>query len=52
MGKLSILKEFLGFLKENKKTWMIPIVIILLILGLLMVLGQGSALAPFIYTIF
>lgn len=52
MGKLSILKEFMSFLKVNKKTWMIPIVIVLIILGLLIVLGQGSALAPFIYTIF
>ncbi len=52
MSKLSIVSEFFEFLKEHKKFWMIPIVIILLVLGLLVVLGQGSALAPFIYTIF
>lgn len=52
MSKLSIVIEFLNFLKENKKTWMIPIVIILLVLGFLIVLGEGSALAPFIYAIF
>jgi len=52
MSKLSIFKEFMVFLKEHKKFWLIPIVIILLLLGFLIVLGQGSALAPFIYTIF
>ncbi len=52
MSKLSIVREFFEFLKEHKKFWMIPIVVILLVLGLLVVLGQGSALAPFIYTIF
>ena len=52
MSKISIFREFLSFLREHKKTWMIPIVIILLVLGFLIVLGQGSALAPFIYTIF
>ncbi|MFP4549014.1 MAG: DUF5989 family protein [Fidelibacterota bacterium] len=52
MSKLSIVREFFEFLKEHKKLWMIPIVVILLVLGLLVVLGQGSALAPFIYTIF
>ena len=52
MSKLSIVREFFEFLKEHKKFWMIPIVIVLLVLGLLVVLGQGSALAPFIYTIF
>jgi len=52
MSKLSIIAEFFTFLREHKKTWMIPIVAILLFLGLIIVLGQGSALAPFIYTLF
>lgn len=52
MSKLSIIKEFLGFLKENKKWWLIPIVIFLLLLGAFIILVEGSALAPFIYTVF
>jgi hypothetical protein len=52
MGKLSILKEFYFFLKARKKWWLIPIVIFLLLLGALIVFSQGSALAPFIYSIF
>jgi len=52
MSKLSIAKEFILFLRENKKTWMIPIVVMLLCLGMIIVIGQGSSLAPFIYAIF
>ncbi len=52
MSKLSIVKEFVLFLRENKKTWMIPIVMMLLFLGVIIVVGQGSSLAPFIYAIF
>lgn len=52
MGKLSILAEFWQFLKERKKWWLIPIVFFLLLLGVLIVFTQGSALAPFIYTLF
>ncbi len=46
-----IVKEFLLFLKHNKKFWMIPILIALLALGVLILLG-GTAAAPFIYTLF
>tara|TARA_B100000029_G_scaffold512563_1_gene609555 strand:- start:4989 stop:5138 length:150 start_codon:yes stop_codon:yes gene_type:complete len=46
------LKEFWDFLKERKKYWLIPILLILFIFGALIVLTQGSAVAPFIYTIF
>jgi len=46
------LKEFWDFLKSRKKYWLFPIMLILLIFGALIVLSQGSALAPFIYTIF
>jgi len=52
MSKLSTLLEFWKFLKERKKWWLLPIVILLLILGILIVFAEGSALAPFIYTIF
>ena len=46
------IKEFLDFLKERKKYWLLPILLVLLIFGVLIVLSQGSAIAPFIYTIF
>ena len=46
------LKEFWDFLKERKKYWLFPILFILLIFGGLIILSQGSAIAPFIYTIF
>lgn len=52
MGKLSILKEFWSFLKERKKWWLAPIIIVLLLLGFLIFFSQGSAVAPFIYTLF
>ena len=52
MSKLSILSEFWDFLKVRKKWWLGPIVFILLLLGSLIVLTQGSAVAPFIYTLF
>ena len=47
----SIVGEFVGFLKENKKFWLAPIVIVQLLFGVLIALG-GSAAAPFIYTLF
>ena len=46
------LKEFWDFLKVRKKYWLIPIFVVLVLFGALIVLGQGSALPPFIYTIF
>ncbi len=49
---LSFLKEFWDFLKERKKYWLLPIIIVLALFGVLIVLSQGSAVAPFIYTIF
>jgi len=52
MAKLELLKEFLEFLKIRKKWWLAPIVIVLLLLGSLIVVTQGSAVAPFIYTLF
>ena len=46
------LKEFWEFLNERKKYWLLPIIIVLALFGVLIVLSQGSAVAPFIYTIF
>jgi len=48
---LDLLKDLWAFMKERKKFWLAPIIIILL-LGALIVLSQGSAIAPFIYTLF
>ena len=52
MSKLSIISEFWDFLKVRNKWWIAHIVLILLLLGALIVLTEGSAVAPFIYTIF
>jgi len=52
MGKLSIVKEFWQFLLARKKWWIAPIVIFLALLGALVFFSQGSAVAPFIYTLF
>ncbi len=52
MGKLSILVEFWDFLKERKKWWLAPIVIFLVLLGALVFLTEGTAISPFIYTLF
>ena len=49
---IDFFKEFFIFLKERKKYWLLPIIIVLAIFGMLIVLSQGSAVAPFIYTIF
>jgi hypothetical protein len=46
------IKEFWNFLKVRKKYWLIPIFVVLLMFGALIILSQGSAVAPFIYTIF
>ncbi len=52
MAKDSVVAEFWDFLKERKKFWLAPIILLLLLLGLLIVFTEGSALAPFIYTLF
>ena len=49
---IEFFKEFWEFLRERKKYWLLPIIIILALFGVLIVLSQGSAVAPFIYTIF
>jgi len=52
VSKIDILKEFWLFLKVRKKWWLMPIVFFLVLLGALIVFTEGSALAPFIYTLF
>ena len=52
MAKKRVLVEFWQFLREEKKYWLMPIVIVFLLFGLLIVFGQSSAVAPFIYTLF
>ncbi len=49
---MDFIKEFLSFLFERKKYWLFPILIVLVLFGALIVLSQGTAIAPFIYTIF
>jgi hypothetical protein len=50
--KIGIVQELWGFLRERKKWWLLPIIVTLLLLGLLIVFTEGSAIAPFIYTMF
>lgn len=52
MERPEIVAEYLAFLRQHKKWWLVPIAIILLLLGALLVVTQGSPLAPLIYTIF
>tara|TARA_Y100001935_G_scaffold97205_1_gene80815 strand:- start:805 stop:996 length:192 start_codon:yes stop_codon:yes gene_type:complete len=52
MSKLSIFLEFWDFMKHRKKWWLAPIIIFLVLFGALIVLTEGSALAPFIYVLF
>jgi hypothetical protein len=52
MSKLRIVGELFQFLKEEKKYWLAPIIIVFVLFGLLIVFSQSSAVAPFIYTLF
>lgn len=52
MKKFSLLVEYFEFLREEKKYWMIPVGLLFLLIGTLVVLLEGSAVAPFIYAIF
>jgi len=49
---MEFLKDLFLFLKERKKFWLLPIIVVLLLFGVLIVLTSGSAIAPFIYTLF
>ncbi|MDY6863852.1 MAG: DUF5989 family protein [Thermodesulfobacteriota bacterium] len=52
LSKISIISEFWDFLKIRKKFWLAPILFMLLLLSLLIILTEGSAISPFIYTLF
>ena len=52
MGKTSILKELWLFMRVRKKWWLGPVIVILVLLSMLIVFAEGSALAPFIYALF
>ena len=49
---MEFLKDMLGFFRERKKWWLVPVVLVLLVLGALLILTSGSPVAPFIYTVF
>jgi hypothetical protein len=49
---IELIKELWAFMKVRKKFWLLPIIVVLLLLGSLLILAQGSAVAPFIYTLF
>jgi hypothetical protein len=52
VSQASLVREFWAFLRVRKKWWLLPIMIVLVLVGALLMFTQGSALAPFIYTIF
>jgi len=52
LKKMEYLRDLWAFLKKRKKFWLLPLIILLLLFGLLIVLTTGSAIAPFIYTLF
>jgi competence protein ComGC len=49
---MEFLKDLWGFMKARKKFWLLPLILVLLLFGVLIVLTSGSAIAPFIYTLF
>ncbi|MDZ7752436.1 MAG: DUF5989 family protein [Gammaproteobacteria bacterium] len=49
---LDLVQDLWAFMRERKKFWLLPIIIVLVLLGALLVFAQGSAVAPFIYTLF
>ena len=52
MLMIDFLQDLWGFMKERKKFWLAPIILVMVLLGVLLVVAQGSAVAPFIYTLF
>ena len=48
----SFIREFISFIRQRKKYWLVPILLMFVVLGGLLVLAKGSAVAPFIYTLF
>ena len=52
MGKWKVLRSFFKFMYEKKVYWMYPIIIVVILIGILVLLGEGSAVSPFIYSLF
>lgn len=52
MAKAKLVKEFLQYISENKKLWLIPVIIVLVMTGIVLVVAQSQAIAAFIYTLF
>jgi hypothetical protein len=52
MARSSVMRDLWHFLRARKKWWLVPVILVLAVLGTVLVLAEGSALAPFIYTIF
>lgn len=52
MSRLTVISELWQFMKQNKKFWLAPIIIVLVLIGVLLAVAGSSALAPFIYTLF
>ncbi len=52
MSSTSLVREFWMYMKVRKKFWLLPIIFVMLLVGMLLVFAEGSALAPFIYTVF
>lgn len=52
MSQAGLTRELWSYLKVRKKWWLLPIIVVLLLVGMLFVVAQGSVLAPFIYTVF
>lgn len=52
MSQTGIVRELWSFMKARRKWWLLPLILVMLLVGTLLVLAQGSVLAPFIYTIF
>lgn len=52
MSQMTLVREFWLFMRERQKWWLLPIIVVMVLIGALLVFAQGSALAPFIYTIF
>jgi len=52
MENHGLIRELWSFMKENKKWWLLPVVIVLILVGTLIIIGQSSAISPFIYALF
>ncbi|MGH9368459.1 MAG: DUF5989 family protein [Thermoanaerobaculia bacterium] len=52
MSKMQVIREVWQFMRHNRKYWLAPIVVVLLLVGLLLIVAKSSVIAPFIYTLF